>query len=102
MDFAIHEKRICVICGKEYIPISKAQKTCSMECRKEFYRRKGLGENRAKAGSVKSVVFNSKGEKRKEQVDARMKRMREIADEAEAHHMSFGKYKELLRREGKL
>ena len=33
------EKRICVICGREYIPTGTKQKTCSEECKKENRRR---------------------------------------------------------------
>ena len=34
-------KRKCVICGKEFEPISNPQKTCSMKCRGIYYAQKG-------------------------------------------------------------
>lgn len=30
----IFEKRICIICGKEYTPVSAIQEYCSIKCRK--------------------------------------------------------------------
>ena len=100
--FFLKEKRTCVICGREYEPDAKSQKTCCMECRREYYRRNGKGEKQATVGKNKPLYLDKKGLARKKQVEKRMKPMEQIAKEAKACGLHFGAYKEKLRKEGRL
>lgn len=95
-------KRKCVICGKEFEPISNPQKTCSMKCREIYYAQKGK-KGQEHAGHRREFFYASeKARKRAAEVEKRMEKADKIAQEAREHKMSYGKYKEVLRQKGLL
>ena len=93
-------KRKCVICGKEFEPISNPQKTCSMKCREIYYAKKGK-KGQEHAGHRREFFYtNKEARKRAAEVEKRMEKSNKIAQEASEHNMSYGKYKEILRQKG--
>lgn len=95
-------KRKCVICGKEFEPISNPQKTCSMKCRGIYYVQKGK-KGQEHAGHKREFFYASeKARKRAVEVGKRMEKLNKMAQEARNHGKSLGKYKEELRKKGLL
>ena len=95
-------KRKCVICGKVFAPDSVGQKTCSMTCRSAYYKAQGK-DGQEHAGHKREFFYaTEKARKRAKDVTKRMQKLENMAVEARKRGMSIGKYKELLRKEGKL
>lgn len=95
-------KRECVVCKKIFAPVSNSQKTCCMECRKVYYEKKGK-KGQEHAGHKRKFFYASKkAQMRAEEVEKRLEKSNKIALEARKHKMSYGKYKEELRRKGLL
>lgn len=95
-------KRKCVVCGKIFAPDSVGQKTCSMTCRSAYYKAQGK-DGQEHAGHKREFFYaTEKARKRAKDVTQRMQKLEDMAVEARNHGMSIGKYKELLRKEGKL
>lgn len=95
-------KRKCVVCGKIFAPDSVGQKTCSMTCRSAYYKAQGK-DGQEHAGHKREFFYaTEKARKRAKDVTQRMQKLENMAEEARKCGMSLGKYKELLRKEGKL
>lgn len=95
-------KRKCVVCGKIFAPDSVGQKTCSMTCRSAYYKAQGK-DGQEHAGHKREFFYaTEKARKRAKDVTQRMQKLEDMAVEARNHGMSIGKYKELLRKEGKI
>ena len=89
------ETKICVICGKPFVPFHRTGKYCSAECRKEAEYRRGRKRSARKSAQKESEPEKKVSGKRAAEEARRkesMAHLGELTREAHEAGMSYGQY----------
>lgn len=95
-----YQKRLCIICGAEYIPTTGAQLCCSPKCSFILKRQRSAKYERIKAQRLEAE--RKEQEQRSRRGASTMDDLARIAREAAEHHMNYGEYVALMERRGRL
>jgi len=95
-----YRKRLCIICGEEFIPTTGAQLCCSPKC--SAIRKRQLGAEYERVKAQRLEAERKEQEQRSKRGASTMDDLARIAREAAEHHMSYGEYIRLMEARGRI